>query len=445
MFTVPDRTDSRWLYTTRQYGGQQRIDQKLGYRTDIMPRRPAGQPPYRFLWATPFHISPHDSRVVYTGAQVLLRSADRGDTWAEISPDLSTNPADRILPSSEGGVPGGIPWFAISSIAESPVLRGVIWAGTSDGRVHVTRDDGASWTDLTPRLTALGAREDAYVSRVRASAHVAGRAYVAKSGYKLDDFRPWLYRTDDYGATWTSIAANLPDEPINVVFEDAKNPDLLFVGNDTGVFVSIDGGERWVRMNNNMPNVPVHDLVVHPRDNDLILASYGRGIWITDVAPLQELNAAVLAQDAHLFAVEPTVQRINWSFGANDYLFGDRHIETRNPPNGMVIRYYLKRPAGDAATVTIADANGRQMARLEGETAAGINTVVWSTRAGGGGRGGAGGRGGGGGRGGSILEQWAPLGEYTVTLDIGGRTLTQRARITKTQGWSLGAAPQTIR
>jgi photosystem II stability/assembly factor-like uncharacterized protein len=462
MFTQVDPKDSRWLYTTRHYGGHTRVDQKLGYETNIVPRPVPGQPAYRFLWATPIHISPHNSSVLYTGGQMLLRSIDRGDSWKAISPDLSTNPTDRIMRESETGVPGGIPWFAISSISESPITSGVIWAGTSDGKVHVTRNNGQSWTDLTAKLTALGAREDGYVSRVSASKHVAGRAYVAKSGYKYDDFRPFLYRTNDFGATWQSIAANLPNEPINVVFEDHKNPNLLFVGNDTGVFVSIDSGAHWVKMNNNMPNVPVHDLLVHPRDNDLVLGTYGRGLWLTNIAPLQELNAAVLARDVHLFTTEPTVQRVNWSFGANDYLFGQRHLQTPNEPNGMVIRYYLKTASSSAASIAITNASGQEVARLEGQAAAGINTVVWNTRNQGGGRGGrgavtlasgagagVGGRGapGGGGRGsaGTGLDQLAPLGEYTVTLDVAGQKLTQKAQITKTQGWTIGPVPQTIR
>jgi photosystem II stability/assembly factor-like uncharacterized protein len=447
MFTQVDPQDSRWLYTTRQYGGHTRVDQKFGYETNVWPQRSQGDP-YRFQWATPLHISPHDSRVIYAGAQVLLRSPDRGDTWAEISPDLSTNDKSRILRESEGGVPGGIPWFAITSISESPVTRGVIWAGTSDGNVQVTRDDGATWTDATPRITAVGGRRDAYVSRVRASAHVPGRAYVSKSGYRFDDFKPYLYRTDDFGATWTSLANNLPDEPINVVYEDARNPDLLFVGNDTGVFVSIDRGTRWVKMNNNMPNVPVHDLLVHPREQDLILGSYGRDLWITNISALQELTDRVLDQEAHLFSIKPTVQRILWSFGANDYLFGQRHLSTPNEPNGMLIRYYLKN-AGTSAVIVVADAKGAEVARLQGSANAGLNTVVWNTRLGGGRGGGAGGRGAGtgrgGGRGGAGLDQLAPLGEYTVTLEIAGRTLTEKARIIKTQGWSLGLTPQVIR
>ncbi|HEX2456576.1 MAG TPA: hypothetical protein VHI99_22955 [Vicinamibacterales bacterium] len=440
MSTLVDQSDPQWLYTNREYGSHYRLNQKTGVRTSIMPRRPAGQPPYRFLWETPIYMSPHDPKVIYTGGQVLLRSIDRGDHWTEISPDLSTNPADKILPSSEGGVPGGIPWFAISSISESPITRGVIWAGTSDGKVHVTKNDGAAWTDVTAKITAVGGREDAYVSRVRASSHVAGRAFVSKTGYRFDDFRPYLYRTEDFGETWTPIVNNLPNEPINVIYEDRKNPNLLFVGNDTGVFVSIDGGARWVKMNNNMPNVPVKDLLVHPRDNDLVLGSYGRDFWITNISPLQEMTAAVLAKPVHLFAIDPTVQRITWSFAANDYLFGQRHLQTPNQTNGMVIRYYLKSQAPSAPTIVVTDSAGKDVARLQGSATPGINTVLWTMRPQGEGRGGRGG-----GRGGNPLDQLAPLGDYTVTLQVGETKLTQPARITKTQGWSLAPSPTVIR
>ncbi len=322
----------------------------------------------------------------------------------------------------------------------------MIWTGTSDGKVQVTRDDGKTWTDLTAKITGAGGREDAYVSRVRASSHVAGRAYVAKNGYRFDDFKPYLYRTDDFGATWTAIVTNLPAEPINVVYEDHKNPDLLFVGNDIGVFVSIDRGARWVKMNNNIPNIAIHDLLVHPRDNDLVLGSYGRGFWVTNISALQELTGAVLAKDAHLFAIEPAVQRVTWVFGANDYLFGQRHFSTPNEPNGMVIQYYLKNTAA-RATVVITDASKQEVARLQGTGAAGINTVVWNTRRDAGGAAGRGG--GGGGRGGPpLVEQLMPLGDYTVTVDFGGAgetKLTGPAKIAKTQGWSIGLTPQIIR
>ena len=447
IFTQIDPNDSRWLYTTRQYGGHTRVDQLQGYETNIWPQRPPGKgDPYRFQWITPLHISPHDSKVIYAGAQFLLRSPDRGSTWTEISPDLSTNDKSRILPESEGGVPGGIPWFAITSISESPLTRGLIWAGTSDGNVQLTRNDGSSWTDVTAAITTAGGRRDAYVSRVIASPHVAGRAYVAKNGYRFDDFKPYLYRTEDFGATWTAITSGLPNEPINVVFEDRKNPNLLFVGNDTGVFVSIDRGGRWVKMNNNIPNIAVHDLLVHPRENDLVVGSYGRGFWITNISALQELTDAVLAKDVHLFTIKPVVQRITWVFGANDYLFGQRHFSTPNEPSGMVVRYYVKSAPTGRVSVAIADAKGQEVARLAGTTTAGINTVVWNTRRdAGGGRGGPGG-GGGGGRGGpTVLEQLVPLGDYTVTLEVGDAKFTEPAKIAKTQGWSIGFTPTTIR
>jgi hypothetical protein len=358
---------------------------------------------------------------------------------------LSSHPEDKIFPESEGGVPGGIPWFAISSISESPLNASVIWAGTADGNVQVTRNGGGAWTDASPKINALGGRPNAYVSRVMASAHVAGRAYVSKSGYKFDDFRPFVYVTDDFGATWRSIAAGLPNQPVNVICEDRVNPNLLFLGNETGVFVSIDRGAHWTKMNNNMPNVPVRDLLIHPRQNDLVAGSYGRGIFVTNITPLQEITDAVLASDVHLFKTPPAVQRITWSFGANDYLFGQRNLQTPNEPSGMAIRYYLKTAAPAGATVTITNAAGLEVARLTGRAGAGINSVMWSMRnQGGGGRGAAAaaaqGRG-------SVnpLDQWTPLGEYTITLEVAGQKLTQTARIAHTQGWSIGGAPQIIR
>jgi len=441
MFTQVDPTDSRWLYTTMQYGGHYRVDQKQGYRTMIAPVREKGKPPYRFIWCTPIHISPHDSKTLYTGGQFLLRSRDRGDTWEEISPDLSTNDTSKILPQSEGGIPGGIPWFAISSIAESPLAAGVIWVGTSDGKVQLTRDNGATWTDLTTKLTAAGAREDLYVSRVCASNFKAGTAYVTKNGYKHDDFRPFVFKTEDYGATWTPLASNLPNKPVNVIFEDRKNPDLLFLGNDTGVFVTINGGKTWVKMNNGIPNVGVHDLVVHPRENDLILATYGRGLYVTNIAPLQEINDGVLGEDVHLFAITPAAQLLTReNIGGGDYLFGNRHLQTPNDPNGVKISYYLKKKLDEKVKVTIADASGKELAVLEGEGAQGFNTMIWDMRLV---RRGAGGvrmprpR--------DPMTQLAPPGEYSVRLEAAGKTFTQKARITKTIGWPVGATPIMLR
>jgi photosystem II stability/assembly factor-like uncharacterized protein len=438
MFTQVDPTDSRWLYTTREQGSHSRVDQKLGYRVSIVPQRESGAPPYRFVWCAPIHISPHNSQIIYAGAQVLLRSLDRGDHWQQISPDLSTNDTSKMVPTAEGG----IPWFAITTISESPVIPGIIWVGTSDGKVQATRNGGTTWTDLTKSVANAGGPEDYYVSRVFASHFKEGTAYVTKSGFRHDDFRPFVFKTENYGATWTSISANLPDRAVNVIFEDRENPDLLFVGNDSGVYVSINGGKNWTRMNNNIPNVPVHDLLVHPRENDLVVGTYGRGLFVTDIAPLEEMTEKTLAEDVHLFDIEPKPERIIREFGAEDYLFGDRHLLTPNEPNGIVIHYYLKNTMAEKAKVTIADAIGTQFAKLEGPAEAGMNQVIWNMRRPMPKRDEFGARMQ---RARNPLAQWAPLGEYTISLEIGGQKLSKRAQITKRIGWSIGPMTETIR
>jgi photosystem II stability/assembly factor-like uncharacterized protein len=443
MHTRVDPADTRWAYTTSEWGGIFRTDQKLGYRVSIRPTRPGGGPPYRSIWGTPLHVSPHDGSIVYTGGEVLLKSVDRGDHWTEISPDLSTNDREKLAPPTGQGVQQPRYWFAISAISESSLTPGLIWVGTSDGKAHVTTNGGGNWTDVTQPIASAGGPAKTFVSRIAASNHTAARAYLSKSGNKEDDFRPYLYTTDDYGATWKSIAANLPNEPIHVVWEDNRNPDLLFVGNGGGVFVSIDRGRTWVKMNNNMPNLPVLDLAVHPREGDLIVGGFGRNVFVTNISALQEMNPTVLAKDIHLFTIKPTVQRVTWSFGANDRLFSQRYLVTPNEPNGMAIRYYLKTAHTEPPTVVVNDAGGKEVARLQGPSNAGLNTVVWNMLAGGGP---TTGRGGGRGRGpGYSPEIWVPLGDYTVSLEIGGQKLVQQARIIKTQGWSLGPSPSTIR
>ncbi|HEY7856622.1 MAG TPA: hypothetical protein VIC32_09265, partial [Terriglobales bacterium] len=422
---------------------------KLGIRTPIQPRpSDPSQAPYRFLWEPPIVISPNDPHTIYTGGQMLLKSTDQGDHWTAISPDLSTHPSDKILPESEGGLPGGIPWFAISSISESPLTAGEIWTGTSDGKVWITRDAGAHWTDLTANAAAAGGRADAYVSRVRASAHVPGRAYLTKSGYRFDDFAAYVYRTDDHGATWKPISAGLPAAPVNVITEDPVNPNLLFLGSDDGVYISFDLGAHWARMNNNIPRVGVHDIVIQPRQKDLVVGSYGRGAWITNIAPLEQLTAAVLADDVHLFSIADTVQRVTWQFGANDYLFGQQNLRTPNPPDGIVIWYYIKQNAAAPPAITVTDSSGQPVAKLTGSGDAGLHFVVWNTRRPGPG----GGRGGRGARGPTpvqpgetVVNQLEPLGTYTVTLGVGAVQKTASARITATQSWSLETSPEVIR
>jgi photosystem II stability/assembly factor-like uncharacterized protein len=418
MYNQIDPTDSRWVYNSFQAGGQRRFDQVTLQAANIEPRRPQDAPALRYNWVTPIVLSPHNPQIVYTGAQVLFRSLNRGDAWQEISPDLTTNDPSRCGLNS-----GFVPYCTITSISESPITPGLIWIGTDDGKVQVTRDHGATWMDLTSAVAGAGGPADRYVSRVFASSHDAGTAFVAKNGFRNDDFRPFLYRTTDFGKTWTAITGNLVASPINVVVQDRRNAKLLIVGNDLGVWVSVDSGAAWSRLKANLPTVPVHDLTVHPRENDLVLGTYGRGIFIGDITHLQELSAEIAAKPFHLFAVEP---RTAYGFRAqgNYHLFGSKYIEVPNEPDALTVTYYLRGAQDSGAMITIADIKGEQIAQLKGPSAAGVNRVQWNMRRSppaGADRGGPGG-----GRGGGPP---LPAGDYRITVSVGGAEHSTIGRI----------------
>ncbi len=402
MYNKVDPTDSRWLINSREFGSHRRIDQTLRTMTDIMPRRPRGQAPLRWNWTPPIALSPHNPAIVYTGAQVLLRSLNRGTSWQEISPDLTTDDAAKTYGR------GNIQHCTLTTVSESPVTAGVIWVGTDDGKVQVTRTHGAVWVDVTAHLAKAGGPADRWVSRVLASHYDAGTAYVAKTGFRLDDFAPYLFRTTDYGATWTRITTGLPDQPVNVVWEDRVNRHLLFAGTDKGVWVSIDGGTRWFRMQGDMPNVPVHDLHVHPREHDLVVGTYGRGIYVTDVSWLQQVTEAVLAEDMHLFGIEPhkPVPTSGWG---NYEFYGDRYRSTPNAPAGITVNYYLREQTDRKVTVKMANLAGQLLRTLDGTALAGLNTVRWDLRDG--------------------ERRVQPAGDYQVTVEIDGRKFAKTARI----------------
>jgi photosystem II stability/assembly factor-like uncharacterized protein len=414
MYNVIDPTDSRWAYNTRELNQMGRMDQRTGVRTNIAPTRPQGQPRLRYNWIAPIALSPHNPSIVYAGAQVLFRSLNRGDSWEEISPDLTTNDPAKI------GL--NVPYCTITSISESPLKAGTIWVGTDDGRVQITQNHGGAWTDLTPALTAAGAPADRWVSRVFASPHDAGTAFVSKSGFRNDDFAPYLYKTTDYGKTWTTIVGNLPRFPINVVVQDRKNRDLLIVGNDVGVFVSIDAGGSWTRLKSNLPDVAVHDLTIHPRENDLVLATYGRALWTGDITPLQELTPAVMAKPFHLFDIEP---RARYGFngqGMNYNLFGDKYLEVPNEPDALVINYLvsagLASTNGTTATISVSGPAGRVLQQA-GTVRAGLNRVNLNLNPGGGR-----GRGAGPAASGGALT----VGDYIVTVAVGTDASTTQSK-----------------
>jgi photosystem II stability/assembly factor-like uncharacterized protein len=432
MYNQVDPTDSRWVYNTQEFGGLGRYDQKTHERIRIAPTRPQPDPklqgaqakpqlpPLRINWIAPFILSPHDPKTIYAGAQVVFKSTDRGDHWQEISPDLTNNDPNKINKGQSGS---NIVYCDISTLSESPIIRGLLWIGTDDGKTWVTRNDGLDWTEVTKSIAAAGGPEDVWVSRVYASRFAAGTAYVAKTGRRQDIFKPYLFKTTDFGATWKNISANLPQWPVNSILEDLQNPSVLFAGTDIGVYVSINGGARWVALKSNMAPAPVTDMVIHPREQDLVTGTYGRGIWVVDVAPIREMTEENLAKAAHLFAVKPKPIRRDGAQG-NYRLLGDTFPSTPNEPNGLLIYYYLKQDAAQPVSITIADQTGKVVRTLSGPQRAGINRM---SSEGGGGFGG----GGGGGRGGQAAAAMPP-GEYVVTLTLGDTKLTQKARIMPT-------------
>ena len=376
MYCKVDPEDNKWLYFTSQFGAHHRENQAIGERINITPKAPEGEDFYRYTWTTPLVLSPHKSSVIYAGAQKLLRSSDRGDTWEAISPDLTDNNKEKIAGT------GHMMHCTITTISESPVKPGVIWVGTDDGHVHLTKDKGKIWLELTDKITKLGAPADRWVSRVVASNFSAGKAYVIKSGYRNDDFEAYVYKTDDYGNTWTDISSNLPDYPINVIFEDKKNPDLLFLGNDHGVYFSLNDGKHWNSLKANMPPVVVRDLLVHPTENDLVVGTYGRAAWITDISPLQQFSEDIQQKEFHLFDIDPKPlmnysQQAQWG---NYHMTGSNHLRTPNEKSGLEIWYYFKNDSETNAELIILNESGDEVFSRPVAARKGINKIYWSSR-----------------------------------------------------------------
>ncbi|RLD83305.1 MAG: hypothetical protein DRJ10_03750 [Bacteroidetes bacterium] len=375
MYCPVDQIDSRWMYTSTQFGYHMRIDQLKGERKKIEPIAEKEKPFYRYPWSPPIIISPHNSKTIYTGGQILLQSKNRGDTWKEISPDLTTNNPEKIAGK------GHMMYCTITTISESPIKEGLIYVGTDDGKVHVTKNHGEIWNELTQNLVKVGAPENLWVTRIFASAHKEGTAYLCKSGFKTDDFTAYVYKTTDYGKTWIDISANLPNKPVNIIIEDHKNPNLLFIGNDHGIYFSLDGGKYWNRFNINIPNVPIKDLVIHKRENDLIAGSYGRGLYINDITVLQQLSTQILNKDVHLFEIEtkPVRNTSESAYWGSSRLLGDKHLFTPNEPNGLTINYYLKDDINQNIELKIYNMADSLLKTLETKNTKGIHKAVWPT------------------------------------------------------------------
>jgi photosystem II stability/assembly factor-like uncharacterized protein len=407
-----------------------------GGPSNIVPAPPVGEQ-YRFYWNMPIHISPHNPHTIYIGGNRFFKSVNRGDTWTA-SPDLTRQIDRRKLPIM--GVPGDQPMASkhdgygsyghIVTLAESPVLPGVLWVGTDDGNVQVSRDGGATWKNVTDNINGAPANHP-HISRVEPSHFDAGTCYVSIDAHRQNDMKPYVFVTRDFGASWSAVTGNLPQWGyVHVVREDLKNKNLLYAGTEFGFFISWNGGTSWEKFMNGMPTVPVNDILIHPRDNDLIVGTHGRGIYIMDdITPLQQLSDKALEADFHLFDVRPGVQWLQ-DVTLGRYIGGAKLYRAANPAPGTAISYYLKAaPEGDVK-ITITDVTGKFARNITGTKEVGLNRVQWNLRgdtpprpagAPQGGRGG-----GGGGFGGQFAAPPADSGAYLVKVTVGGKEYTTK-------------------
>jgi photosystem II stability/assembly factor-like uncharacterized protein len=380
-WVVVDPSDPNIVYAESQGGYVARIDRRTGASRDIQPKA-LYKEKLRFNWNTPIAASPTDGKSVYLGAQVLFRTRDKGDTWERISPDLTTNDPEKQKQEESGGVTvdnsSAEMYTTIYSISESPKDPNVVWVGTDDGNVQLTRDGGKSWTNVAPNVPGLP--KGSWVSWVEASRFDAGTAYATIDRHTFGDMTPWAFRTADYGKSWTRIVG--PGSGVrgyaHVIREDTVRPSLLFLGTEMGLFVSVDGGARWAEFTGgSFPKVAVRDLVVHPRENDLVIGTHGRGIWIVDdLTPLRALTPEVLAKEAAFLSGRPVQQRMGAQGG---WVEGDAAFVGENPPGGAVITYYQRtRHLLGPISLEILDSAGQVVATLNPPKRRGVNRVTWS-------------------------------------------------------------------
>ena len=300
-----------------------------------------GSGAFRWNWSTPIVMSPNNPSTIYIGANHLFKTVDQGETWNLVSPDLTKNEYHKTIKESGGLTPdhnpgGGAEFHGtIITIAESPINQDVLWVGTDDGNVQVSRNGGRTWTNAALNMTGLPV-PDLWVSRVEASHFNEGTAYVTIDGHRSANFEPWVFKTSDYGQSWTNISGNIPDgNSVYVIKEDYKNPNLLFVGTEFAIFYTLNGGDSWTKFNKNMPTVAIHDLVIHPRESDVIVGTHGRGIWVMDdITSLQQATPEVLASEAHLFENKVATQwlRINPQGTGGSLAFRGENPPRSSPP-----------------------------------------------------------------------------------------------------------------
>ncbi|MFN8574272.1 MAG: hypothetical protein U0132_19635 [Gemmatimonadaceae bacterium] len=400
---VIDTTDNRTVYSSSQYLGITRVDVKTLEAKNIRPTVKEGEGPKLGNWGapdprvgkkippagwnSPFIISPHTAGTVFAGMAVLWTSNNRGDTWRSLG--NPTTGVDRRTLTIMGQAPeqptlsldDGVSYYpTVSAVAESPRTAGTLWVGTDDGNLQRSTDGGRTWTNVVANIPGLP--KGTWVAAVTPSRHAANTVYAAFDGHQADDYRNYLFKSTDNGATWTSLLGDLPSErAIHAVVEDPRNPAVLYLGTEFGLYLTVDGGAHWIWLRNNMPTVPVNDLVIQPRENDLVLATHGRGVWILDqISALQELTPAVAASPLHLFSISPAEMTRMTSTKAHA---GDMIFRGENPPNGALIDFYLNAPARPGtASLHILSTTGSEVATvpLDSTLGAGVHRAVWNLR-----------------------------------------------------------------
>ena len=417
MFVQIDPTDWRKVYTEAENGSFRRYNAETRAAEPSRPSRAnvvnyadlaadtegsdevsrGTQLPesFRFNWRSPLVMSSHNPDTLYLGGNHLFRTTDEGRHWQIISPDLSTNDPEKVDRETGGltrDVTGAEEYGTITAFAESPLVPGLLWVGTDDGNLHITRDGGASWTGV--RANVPDVPDGIWVSSVEASNHGACTAFVTFDGHRSSEFSTWLFETGDCGQSWQRLSNGLPENhPLYVVRQDPVNPDLLFAGSEFAVHVSLDGGDSWHRLMNNMPTVAVHDLVIHPRDGDLIAGTHGRGLWVLDdITPLQQLTEEIRAAPAHVFQQRPaTIWNDQTRGGVRGHLF----FAAENPPyipkrenivrakleSGGLVSYYLRDTIEVPVTISISNIQGEIVRTLSVAGEAGVNRALWDLRA----------------------------------------------------------------
>jgi photosystem II stability/assembly factor-like uncharacterized protein len=354
-----DPKDRNLVYSAAQFGYAHRQNLKTGERAPVRPRPEVKEGPLRYNWVTPFLLSPHSREILWYGTNRLYRSFDRGDTFTAVSPDLTSNREQ-----------GDVPWGTATTIAESPKTFGVVWVGTDEGKVWLTRDGGAGWKDVS-----RGLAKDRWVTRVVASAFDEGTVYVTQSGYRNDDWNAYVFRSTDFGATWTSLARGLPAEPVNVIREDPKAKHLLYLGTDTGAWASLDRGETWTPLTGGLPHVAVHDLAVQPREGDLVLGTHGRSIFVADAAPLRKLTDEVRKKELAAFPVKSATWDRRRGYGEHPWI-----TWPRVPPVSRVA-WWASPAAAGATKVVVKDAYGNVWKEASTVSVAGLNVFEYDLTA----------------------------------------------------------------